>query len=419
MTTAGFVRTELPYLTAGLFGVGGEIKRYDEDFVVEEIPLYPACGEGTHIYFTIEKRGLTTLAAIRLIARTLGRKPGEIGYAGLKDAHGVTRQRLSIEHVDPDCVQALDFGRVRALSVERHTNKIKLGHLAGNRFTIKIRRTTPTPLTQAERILDVLVGRGVPNYFGPQRFGSRGDNAVIGRAALRDDHDGAIAQMLGRPCSTDGPEAREAREFFDAGSLEASATAWARILPDQARVCRALIRANRDAQTAWRAVHHTVRKLYVSAVQSDLFNEVLSRRIERIDRLEVGDIAWKHVNGACFQVEDVEKEQPRCDTFEISPTGPLFGRRMKEARLAPGELEEQVLVESGLSKDQIRVKDGTKLDGARRPLRVPLLEPAVDVGKDARGAYLRLAFGLPPGAYATSVTRELCKSGSRAGADRS
>jgi tRNA pseudouridine13 synthase len=417
MTAAGFVSTELPYLTAELLGVGGAIKRYDEDFIVEEIPLYPACGEGTHTYFTMEKRGLTTLAAIRLIARTLGRKPGEIGYAGLKDAHGITRQRLSIEHVDPDRVQVLDLGRVRVLSVERHTNKIKLGHLAGNRFIIKIRQPTPAPLFQAERIVDVLVGRGVPNYFGPQRFGIRGDNAVIGRAVLRDDYDEAIVQMLGRPCSTDRPEAREARELFDAGNLEGSAAAWARVLPDQARVCRALIRAEGDAQTAWRAVHHTVRKLYVSAVQSDLFNKVLSRRIERIDRLEAGDIAWQHRNGACFQVEDAEKEQPRCDLFEISPTGPLFGRRMKEAGLAPGELEEQVLAESGLDRDQIRVRDGTKLDGARRPLRAPLLEPAADMGKDTRGTYLRLAFGLPPGAYATSVTREFCKRGSRAGVD--
>lgn len=417
MTAAGLVKTELPYFTADLLGVGGEIKRYDEDFIVEETPLYPACGEGTHTYFTIEKRGLTTLAAIRLIARALGRKSREIGYAGLKDAHAITRQRLSIEHVEPDRVQTLDLGRVRVLSVERHTNKIKLGHLAGNRFIIKIRQPTPAPLAQAERILGLLVGRGMPNYFGPQRFGSRGDNAVIGRAVLRDDYDEAISQLLGRPCSTDRPEAREARQLFDAGGLEASAAAWARVLPDQARVCRALIRAKGDAQKAWRAVHHTVRKLYVSAVQSDLFNKVLAHRIDHIDRLEAGDIAWKHVNGACFQVEDAEKEQPRCDTFEISPTGPLFGRRMKEARLAPGELEEQVLAESGLNGDQIRIKDGTKLDGARRPLRVPLLEPAVNMGEDAHGAYLRLAFGLPPGAYATSVTREFCKRGSGAGPD--
>ena len=94
------IATFLPYLTADLPGVGGEIKRFDEDFVVEELPLYAPSGAGTHVYFTIEKRGLPTLAAIQHIARALGRQPRDIGYAGMKDAHGVTRQMLSVEHVE-------------------------------------------------------------------------------------------------------------------------------------------------------------------------------------------------------------------------------------------------------------------------------------------------------------------------------
>ena len=401
----------LPYLTADLAGIGGMIKHFDEDFVVDELPLYAPCGEGTHTYFVIEKRGQTTLAAIGRIARALGKRPRDIGYAGLKDAHAVTRQMLSVEHVDPARVQSLELGRIQVLSVSRHTNKLKLGHLSGNRFTVTIRDLRSLPLPLAEPVIEVLEARGVPNYFGPQRFGARGDNAQIGMAVLRDDYDLAIALMLGRPSSTDHGAMRRARELFDAGDLEAAAEAWPREFPQQARVARALIKAGGDAAKAWWAVDHTLRKFYVAAVQSHFFNQVLAERIDTIDRLQTGDIAWKHRNGASFRVEDAAVEQPRCDAFEISPTGPLFGRKMMEPGGATGQLETQVLGSSGLTKEQLRARDGTKLDGARRPLRVPLTDVQVHAGQDEHGTYLRLAFALPPGAYATSVTREVCKAG--------
>ena len=400
----------LPYLTSDLSGTGGVIKRFDEDFVVEELPLYVPGGEGTHTYFTIEKRGLPTLAARNRIARALGKRPNDIGYAGLKDAHAVTRQMFSVEHVEPALVEALELSRIKVLAVSRHTNKLKLGHLSGNRFMIRVRDTCSTPLPRAESVVEVLVKRGVPNYFGPQRFGIRGDNARIGHAVLRDDYAEALALTLGRPGPVDHGAMRRARELFDAGDLEAAAKAWPREFGEQARICRALIKADGDARKAWRAVDHTLRKLYVSAVQSELFNRVLASRIDAIDRLETGDVAWKHRNGACFAVEEAEIEQPRCDAFEISPTGPLFGRKMMETGGGPGELEATILNASSLSKTQMRVKDGTKLDGARRPLRVPLGDPVVDTGEDEHGRYLRLSFALPPGAYATNVTREVCKS---------
>ncbi|MBU0718255.1 MAG: tRNA pseudouridine(13) synthase TruD [Planctomycetes bacterium] len=410
MTWKPVVDEQWPCLTADLPGIGGAIKRHDEDFVVEELSLYEASGQGTHTYFTIEKHGLTTLAAVRHIAHALGRQSRDIGYAGLKDAHGITRQTFSVEHVDPSRVEALELSRIRILSVSRHTNKLKLGHLAGNRFAITIRDTFASPLEQAGLIIEALAKRGVPNYFGPQRFGVRGDNAQVGRAVLVGDYGEALALMLGRPASIDHGAMRTARELFDAGDTEAAARTWPREFAQQARICRALIKAGGDARTAWRAVDHTLRKLYVSAVQSELFNLVLARRIGTLDQLQDGDIAWKHRNGACFCVEDATVEQPRCATFEISPSGPLFGKKMMEPQGQPGQIEAEVLGASGLTREQVHTQDGTKLDGARRPLRVPLLEPGVDVGTDQNGAYLRLSFALPPGAYATTVTREVCKT---------
>ena len=208
MSSDSIAPGDLPYLTADLPGIGGVIKRYDEDFLVEEIPLYPASGQGTHLYLLMEKRGLTTPAAIREIAGELGRDPRDFGYAGLKDAHGVTRQMVSIEHVDPQRVASLSFRRIRILSVDRHTNKVKLGHLSGNRFDLRIRDTIQAPLEIGRAIVDRLASRGAANYFGPQRFGVRGDNAEVGRAVIGGDYGRAIdihasanrrTSIVGRP----------------------------------------------------------------------------------------------------------------------------------------------------------------------------------------------------------------------------
>jgi len=400
----------LPYLTTELPGVGGVIKRYNEDFVVEEIPRYPAGGQGTHTYFFIEKQALTTPAAIDRIARALGVASHTIGYAGMKDAHGVTRQWLSLEHVDPHRVQSLEIGHIKVLRVERHSNKLKLGHLAGNCFAIRVRGIGRQALAPSRLILDQLASRGAPNYFGPQRFGARGDNARIGRAVLLNDYDTAVGLILGRPGTADHGDVLKARTLFDAGDLQGCAAAWPGAFVQQKRLCRVLIKARGDARKAWRAVDHTLRKLYLSAFQSELFNRILAQRMPAIGQLETGDLAWKHQNGACFLVEDAAVEQPRCDSLEISPTGPLFGRRMTEARGQPGRREAAMLAESGLSKERLASTESARLEGARRPLRVPIGTPAADAGDDERGPYILLTFTLPPGAYATSVTREICKT---------
>jgi tRNA pseudouridine13 synthase len=349
------------------------------------------------------------LAAIRYIARAIGKRSNDIGYAGLKDAHGVTRQTFSVEHVDPESIGSLELARIRVLSVDRHTNKLKLGHLAGNRFTIRIRDVAPNAISLARPILDILATRGLPNYFGPQRFGARGDNALVGMAVLCGDYDEAMALMLGRPAPGERGGVQQARRLFDAGKWTEAAAAWPPAFREQARVCRAVAKAGGDPGAGWRAVEHSLRRLYLSAVQSDWFNRVVARRIPTIDRVKSGDLAWKHRNGAVFLVEDSAREQPRCDAFEISPTGPLFGRRMTDAGGRQGELEAEVLASSGVSRESLALGEGRTLQGARRPLRVPVTALSVNSAEDDRGPCLQLDFDLPPGAYATCVTREVCK----------
>jgi tRNA pseudouridine13 synthase len=400
---------DLPYLTADIPGIGGSIKCRPADFVVEEIPAYEAAGEGTHIYFTIEKEGVTTPDAIRRIARELGKQTRDIGYAGMKDATAVTRQMLSVEHVDPELVRSLSVHQVRVLNVDRHRNKIKLGHLRGNRFILKIREAVDGALSQTESVLDVLSRRGLPNYFGPQRFGARGDNWCLGRAVLRGEMDQAMSIFLGGPADDDGDDVRAARAFFDEGRLEDAARAWPGNFREQRRACNAMARSGGNASRGWSAIDKGLRRLFISAFQSHLFNKVVAERIGALDKIESGDIAYKHANGACFGVEDAEQEQSRCASFEISPTGPLVGHKMMLPTGRTAEVEASILGESGVEASAFGELRGMKLAGERRPLRIVIDSPEVSNGTDEFGRYVRLVFALPPGSYATSVTREIVK----------
>lgn len=386
-----------------------------EDFRVDEVPAYEPSGDGDHIFFRIEKSGLSTFQAVRDIARHLGVDARAIGSAGLKDARAVTTQTLSVEHVDPERILALEIPRIRVLEATRSRRKLRTGHLAGNRFRIVLR---PPPgdaeggaarLERTRTVLDVLTRRGVPNYFGPQRFGIRGDTGEIGRAVLEERWHDAAALIAGRPDPADPEDLLRARTLFEEGRFAEAAAAWPRAFSEASRVCREMERTGRDARRAVLSVGRRMVGFYVSAWQSWLFNKVLAARVDALDRLLPGDLAMKHEGGGVFLVEDAAAEQPRADAFEISPTGPLFGSRMGEPQGEPRALEERVLADSGMDPERLRGRGRSAPSGSRRALRIPLGGAEAEVDKDELGEHLVLRFTLPAGAYATSVLEELSK----------
>ena len=336
-----------PFLTSNLPGIGGQIRTAPEDFHVEEQPLYLPCGEGEHLYVMITKRGLSTPDLVRRLSSTLGVKAQAIGVAGLKDARAVTTQMVSLQGVGPEQISRLriDETVLRVQILGRHRNRLRTGHHAGNRFRLVIRHVADHAAETVPAVLQQLSTRGVPNYFGPQRQGKTGDNYQVGAALLQD-----------------------------------------------ARQREKMNRATR----IW----------YLNSYQSFLFNRILARRIDHLDRVFVGDWAMKSNNGACFLVEDADKEQPRADRFEISPTGILFGSRASWASGEPGQIEEAVITEAGATKESlIAAAKASGFRGERRALRIPL----VDLEWSLTSDILTLSFRLPPGAYATSVLRELMK----------
>ena len=398
---------DLPRLLTSFERLPGSIKLDYEDFVVEEVPLYPLSGEGGHTYFLLEKRGLNTMQAIQDLAMSLDVPRMRFGYAGIKDARAVTRQWISCEGLDPARLSKFEMARLRIVEVTRHRNKLKLGHLRGNRFDIRVRNTEPLRHPEVKQALAQLAARGIPNYFGPQRFGLRGDNGAVGRALLQNEIGGALDLILGRAGHLDHGDIWHARKLYDEGQFETARNKWPGMFRDQRRALKALAETG-NPKRALLAIDRTSLRFYISAYQSVLFNRVVARRMSEhgLERLLVGDLAFRHRGGAVFRVEDAEKEQPRADALEISPTGPLYGLRMTPAGGAAGEMEAAVLTE-----EQVELRTFSqpphRTPGGRRPLRFPVSDATVELGADDRGSYLHLRFELPRGCYATSLLREL------------
>ena len=401
-----------PFLTKDIPSLNCAIKTCDEDFVVEEIPLYEPSGQGTHVYALIEKKGMSTPEAIAQIARVFGIQRWQIGFAGQKDAHAVTRQWISIEHIKPERMFSIDIPKIKVLSVTRHSNKLKLGHLAGNRFIIRLRKLE-IPVTEAatiaKNVLAILSGRGVPNYFGTQRFGSRNTGHLLGEAIAKDKIDEFVDIFLGR--AADGNDfTTEARSLYDKGDYEKAHDAWPYSFSNERRALKVLIKSGGKKKKAFDAVDKRLKSFFISAYQSDIFNQVLAARMPNIDRLLTGDMAYKHTNGACFRVEDAAKEQPRCEKFEISPTGPILGSRTTLLTGAAGEIENTVINRINLQENDLRRMQKYGAKGGRRPLRFMLKDLDITTGEDVIGPYLELKFELNSGCYATTVLREITKA---------
>lgn len=406
------VGTRWPFLTPDLPGIGGEIKVCNEDFVVDEVPLYPMAGEGTHVFFRVEKNGVPTCDAAARIADILRVRQIDVGYAGRKDAKALTRQWMSVEHVEPERIAAIQLPDVKILETVRHTNKIKTGHLRANRFVLRVRRMA-LPLKEAEEItrrcMDVLVRRGVPNYFGPQRFGSRNDSQELGLLLIKNRLTEFTDLLLGRPEKVEPRDFARARRFYEEGDYERALRNWPARFRDHRRVLQSLIRNGGNKAKAAKVTGKALTILLISAWQSDLFNRILAARMPNIDRVLLGDMAMKHANGACFVVTDPEVEQPRCERFEISPTAPLFGLRCSRIEGPAGDIENPFLDSLDLTEPDFRRLKHSGSPGGRRAIRFGPRDVAIRSGADKLGEYLELRFELDSGCYATTLLREIMK----------
>jgi tRNA pseudouridine13 synthase len=417
------------YLTSDLPGIGGVIKQRPTDFLVEEIPLYEPAGQGEHIYLFVEKRGLSTLQLVSILARHFGVGRHAVGYAGLKDKVAVTRQVISV-HVPgkrPEDFPMLQDERVAVLWADLHHNKLRRGHLRGNRFSIRVRGVDAHRVLGASRVLERLRVSGVPNRVGEQRFGSVLNNHSVGRAMVLRRWDEAVRALLGPGPALAGEGADgAARALFASGDLQGALGAFPRWRTAEREVLRGLVRGL-PPERAFALAGETERSFFLSAFQSAVFNRVLDARLDAgtLAALLEGDIACRHESRTFFdatrEVLDAPDTPARLASGELSATGPMWGAAMRRASGAVDEAEVRALAEFGVTPaDLVEFERACPrlLDGARRPLRAPVTDPEVEGGVDEHGHFVRCAFELPRGAFATVVMREVMKPapGSEAGA---
>ncbi len=313
----------LPYSTEGLPGVDGQLRTAPDTFVVEEIPLYEASGAGQHLYVNVTKEELTTREVQRGLAEAFDLPYRAVGFAGMKDKYARATQTFSllVGHVDESFLEAAPE-RISVKTpvtvnwVRLHRNKIKKGHLLGNRFTITISQPSvdgEIAMARAEAIAERLRGCGLPNFYGPQRLGQNGGNVRRG---------------------------------------------WE------------LLRGEKRIANRW------LRSLLLASVQSYMCNRYLALRQQEgwFARLLTGDIAKKHDTGGLFVVADQTAEQSRFERKEISFTAPIYGPKMWEAEAESGELEQAILAESGL--DMVSLARA-KMMGTRRLGRILLNDLSV------------------------------------------
>ncbi|MSQ90822.1 MAG: tRNA pseudouridine(13) synthase TruD [Phycisphaerales bacterium] len=389
---------------------GGTIKVRASDFLVDELPLYEPAGAGEHLYLGVQKQDMTHDEMLRVLAEHFQVDPATIGTAGKKDRRAVTRQTVSIGIPGAEPATELTHDRLVVLWAKRHGNKLRTGHLVGNRFAIRVREIDPLQAPAVYKRLRHLIRCGVPNGFGPQRFGQRLNNHRLGRLVLEENWVGLIREVTGTSNLPFPEHQRQARLACDQEQWSASLPLWAAGDFDE----RKLALAQSRGWTASRSVKSlggATLRFWVNALQSALFNRVLDRRIaaERLNTISLGDVAYRHAGGACFVVDGSESSESlaaRSSAFEISPTGPMFGSRMLAATDATAEDELAALRALGVNLEQF-TGGSHPPSGERRPLRIALANASLDSGTDEFGGYIRVAFDLPAGAFATVVLNEL------------
>ena len=380
-------------------GLGGTLRTVPEDFRVEELPLAPPSGHGNVTRAHVEKRGTPTFDLLLFLSKAAKVSERRIGYAGLKDSRAVTSQYVSLPKVAPAHVRGLRGRHFRVLSAQRDGRPLRIGHLLGNRFTIRIRDINPARIESAQSVLETMVRRGMPNAYGEQRFGVRQDGHVLGDALIRGDAQTFVDNFLGAPSKLErNPAILEARAYYDQGDIQRAWKTFPKRHRAEKRALSSLARGG-SPQDVVQELGSGPRKIWLSAWQSYFFNAVLDERIRRgvYDKLLPGDIAWLHDSSATFVAQASPTEERLSLSGAASPTGPLPGAAGRYPSMAAGDAEKGILAREGF-EDLGNVPSALVPRGLRRPLRVPIREASLNRDSD-RSVVVR--FVLPPGSFAT------------------
>ncbi|WP_103579792.1 tRNA pseudouridine(13) synthase TruD [Campylobacter concisus] len=341
-----------------------------DDFVVREIPLYEFSGDGEHLIVEISKKDMTTSDALHVLSEVTGAKMRDFGYAGLKDKQGMTTQFISMPRKFESALASFSHEKMKILSLNVHKNKLRIGHLKGNSFFIRLKKVLPNNAKKLEQAFVSIDKMGYANYFGYQRFGKFGDNAATGLELLKN---GTI----------NGKKSKNPK----------------------------------------------LNDFLISAYQSDLFNRWLSKRVEisrfaqdfslgelgqiypyldgailknlksqkRFFKLIEGEVLGHYPHGKCFLCEDLDAEGVRFDARDITSCGLIAGAKAYEAQGAARAVEDQIFAQANEYK--------AKMTGSRRFAWCYLEDTNYKYNEEK--AHFTIKFTLQKGSYATVVLEEI------------
>ena len=326
------------------------------DFTVEEIPLYDFTGEGEHLVLKVRKKEMTTWEMLDAISNYIGVRRRDIGYAGLKDKHAMTIQYISLPAKLEEKLSTFTHEKIKILETTRHNNKIRVGHLKGNRFHIRLKKVLGVQKDKLDSVLKWIKVNGVPNYFGHQRFGNNGDNWVDGKKLI----EGTLKMRD-----------RKTREFLMGSYQSYLYNQW---------LCKRM-ELNLLLEKFTEEETEQVLKLPKGSLQG-------TKEQPSFFKLLQGDLMMHYPYGRLFEVEALTKEAERFETKDIAPTGLIPGSKTKRATGSARLFEE-------------KFDEEMNLNGARRYAWIQVTEIKENYVEE--NAHYELSFSLPKGAYATNV----------------
>ena len=401
-------------------GCSGVIRSSPHDFLVDEVFEELSYEGGRYLVLEVEKTDWDTHHLIREMARKLRISQKRFGWAGTKDKRAVTVQRISIMNLDELELKRITLPGLKIKVLGRTNRSVGLGDLLGNRFRITIRDLAcPEPGATLARITEeTMQQKGVPNYFGVQRFGeTRPVTHKVGESLARGKIEEAVYVYLALAFSGEPERTREARErLWVSRDIPSALKDFPEYLHHELAMLNYLAEHPGDYAHSFDVLSVNLKRLFVHAYQSYLFNKILSHRLDAklsLDRAVEGDVVCFAKEGLpdmdkqqAVTMENIEAVRRLAERGRAFVTLPLIGFETKLAEGIQGEIERAVLNDENVSQGNFRVEENPELGsrGTRRAALCPV-KPQIRV----EGNIAELEFVLPKGSYATVVLREYMK----------
>ncbi len=382
------------------------IKVAEDDFLVEELMELGERADGAYPVYRVEKRGIDTLRAAEVLGEALRSR---VSFAGLKDRRAVAVQYMSPTSKRSAAPAHVEERGMRAELVGRFSSPVSRGMMIGNRFRISVRGRGAGIVQSVEETYGKCDRRELPNFFGYQRFGLKADiNSRVGRAILARDFGEAVSLLVGEVRIAERDGVAEARRLFMDGRYREALDGFARFRYPEERLVSRLLAKEGDYLGALRTLPLTLRRLFVNAYQSYIFNRVLSSAADQaldVSTALRGD-NWARVAPDGLRVgrpHGVREDPPERALPLVQLVGYAF--RNYGSRFDAMILKE--LSDEGMEPRQFYIKEAEEMSSEGGFRHAPMV--ARDLRYDTSPDRTVLDFSLAKGEYATTLLREIIK----------